>query len=126
MKRFDISELSFDKVFENFPTIPKNSWVWYESKNKAFATELKQKKRPWLISETFYDEPSPSALAYGRTRNPKGGKKHYFRHDKYPDFSDDGWIVGNRESIDLDDCEYFQLEKDDEIQNKLRNFYKGK
>ena len=44
MKRFDISELSFDKVFENFPTIPKNAWVWYESKNKEFATELKQKK----------------------------------------------------------------------------------
>ena len=69
MKRFDISELSFDKVFENFPTIPQNSWVWYESKNKEFATELKQKKRPWLISEAL--RRTFSALAYGRTRNPK-------------------------------------------------------
>lgn len=123
MKRFNISELSFDKVFQHLPSIPENSWVWFESKNKEFATELKQKKRPWLISEAFYDEPSPSALAYGRTRNPKGSKKHYYKHDKYPDFSDSGWIVGNRESIDLDNCEYFQLERDDEIQNKLRNFY---
>ena len=31
-----------------------------------------------------------------------------------------------RESIDLDDCKYLQLERDDNLQNKLKSFYKKK
>ena len=68
----DILGINFEDIIEE---LPKNSWVWYKSKNKEYASELKQKDRPWLLSETFYDEPTPSALAYGRTRNPKGNKK---------------------------------------------------
>lgn len=124
MARLDkLAEISFTDFFKE---LPKNAWVIYESRNKEYASELKQKNRPWLLSETFYDEPSPSALAYGRTRNPKGSKNNYYKHDKYPKFSDTGWIIGDRQSLDLDDADFFQVEKDDEIQNKIKTFYKKK
>lgn len=126
MKQINLSELTFSDIFDDLPSIPQNSWVRYSPENKEFLSELKQKNRPWLVSETFFDEPSPSALAYARTRNPKGRKENYFEHKKYPDFDDDGWIVGKRESIDLDDCKYLQLERDDNLQNKLKSFYKNK
>ena len=117
----DILGINFEDIIEE---LPKNSWVWYKSKNKEYASELKQKDRPWLLSETFYDEPTPSALAYGRTRNPKGNKKNNFEHKKYPNFTDTGWIVRDRESLDIDDCKFFQIEKNAEIQHEIKNFYK--
>ena len=87
MKQINLSELTFSDIFDDLPSIPQNSWVRYIPENKEFLSELKQTNRPWLVSETYFDEPSPSALAYARTRNPKGRKENYFEHKKYPNNS---------------------------------------
>ena len=102
---------------------PTGAWYDYKSSNK-FASEELTKDRPWFAIQNEDTESSPIAIARFGTTNPKGDAKNNFLHVKQGKFSKDGWIPNIRRSINLSEARFKDYEKDNELENKIKSFYK--
>ena len=114
---------AFDELIKLIDFKESNSWVWWQSQNPEYAESYSIKKRPWFC----YDIENNADISFA-VAMPKTTKKHnsFYPYPKNQDFDKDGWVPPVRKTIDMSRTEFHCIEKDDNLKDKIFNFYNKK